>query len=268
MTNTLVSQSSDHFKGLADMETLSAAIGLKASLGGGLEFDLSVPFYYSYAGFMDEMILDVEKMFGKPRQVRKEETPYRYGYGIQKDGRVFLGGEKTFSGAGDISLVTKWNFLKEKGFLPSISTRLSAKVPSGSRERSLSSGKVDAGIGLLVQKGFGRFTGYFNADLIIPGDAYDETDVPLRNYYILLFGAEYQLTERLSFTAQVKTTSRPFDKTGLQMLERRINDLVIGFNYIWPGGLFIQGGGIEDFRDSTEAGADITFFLIVGKRFN
>lgn len=268
MTNTLVFQSSDHYEGLADMETLNWVIGLKASPGHGLEFDLSLPFYYSYSGFMDEIILDVERTFGKPRAVREEETPYRYGYRIRKDGRVFIGGEKTFSGAGDISFVSKWNFLKEDSLLPSMSTRLSIKIPSGSRERSLSSGKADCGIGLLLQKGFGRFIGYFNADLIIPGHAYEESGVSIRNFYILLLGAEYHLTERLSLTAQVKTTTRPFEKTGLQMLDRRINDLLIGFNYLWEGGLFIQGGGVEDFRDSTEAGADITFFLILGKRFS
>lgn len=51
------------------------------------------------------------------------------------------------------------------------------------------------------------------------------------------------------------------------MLDRRIYDLLLGINYLTEDGIFIQGGGIEDFNNSENAGADITFFLNVGKNF-
>lgn len=61
--------------------------------------------------------------------------------------------------------------------------------------------------------------------------------------------------------------ARPFEQTGLQMLDRRIYDFLVGIDYLTKGGVSVQGGAIEDFKNSGDAGADITFFLTVGKDF-
>ena len=67
--------------------------------------------------------------------------------------------------------------------------------------------------------------------------------------------------------AQENYITRPFENTGLQMLDRRIFDLLVGITYLTECDLFIQRGGIEDFHDSIDAGADITFFLNMGRHF-
>jgi hypothetical protein len=82
-----------------------------------------------------------------------------------------------------------------------------------------------------------------------------------------MLGLEYKVSSRMSFLAQVNYVTRPFKDTGLQMLDRRIYDLLLGIHYLTEGGIFVQGGAIEDINKSWEAGADITFFLNVGKNF-
>ena len=74
-------------------------------------------------------------------------------------------------------------------------------------------------------------------------------------------------TQNLSAIAQISYTNRPFEGTGLKMLERRIYDLLLGLTYCTKKEIFIQGGGIEDIYDSVAGGADITFFLNIGRYF-
>jgi len=61
--------------------------------------------------------------------------------------------------------------------------------------------------------------------------------------------------------------TRPFENTSLELLDKRIFELLVGLNYFTKSGIFIQTGGIEDIFDSCESGADFTFFLNAGMNF-
>ncbi|RJR23794.1 MAG: DUF3187 family protein [Desulfobacteraceae bacterium] len=267
ITNTLLSENSQDYSGVIDMETFRTSLDLKVGVLSGLEIGFSMPLSYSYSGIMDEAILDVEKSFGNPRIVREDQTPGRYEYHLEKNGKTFLGGKKTSSGLGDLVITAKGKLFDEGRLVPCVSTRFSFKIPSGNTERALSSGKADAGLGLLLQKRINKLTAYLNGDIIFPGEPFNEFNISVHNFYIFMLGIEYSINSRLSLICQGRYTSRPFRNAALAMLDRRIHDLTLGFNYVRDSGLFIQGGGVEDFRDSTEAGADITFFLNIGKFF-
>ena len=213
ITNTLLSEQRDDYKGIIDLEMIRTSIDICYGILPGLEIGVSLPFAYSYSGFMDYSILD-----------------------------------------------------EEKGF-PCISARVAVKIPTGDEQRAMGSGKPDIGVGLLIQKNRERITYYLNADLIFPGDAFKSEDISVSEFYQLMFGATYDLTSRLSFVTQLNYVGRPFDDTNLKMLGRKIYDITIGFNYLTEGAILIQAGGIEDIFDSIDAGADITFFLNVGKYF-
>jgi hypothetical protein len=96
--------------------------------------------------------------------------------------------------------------------------------------------------------------------------SFDE-NVPLNEFYQMMLGGEYRLGPRSSLVAQYHYLTRPFDNTGLQMLDRRIFEFLLGIKYLTKGGILIQGGIVEDYPRSEDAGADITFFLNVGKGF-
>lgn len=250
------------------MEMIRSSLEMQYGIAPGLEIGMSLPLVYSYSGVMDDVILDVEEFFGNARKVREEEEQSKYEYYVKKNGKAFISGKgKRSSGIGDFVLRVKGKIWDEGGILPCLSARFAVKVPTGDNDRALGSGKVDYGFGLLLQKDITNFTFYLNADVIFPGDAFEEEDISLREFYEIMFGTRYKISPQLSILAQVNYITRPFEDTGLQMLDRRIFDLLLGITYLTKGGLFIQGGGIEDFCSSCDAGADITFFLNIGRHF-
>lgn len=267
ITNTLLSETSGTYAGVVDIEMIRTSLEFQFGLHPRLELGVALPFVYSYSGFMDEAILDVEQFFGNARNLREIEEQYRYSFRVEKDGRPFIGGRKRSTGVGDLVLRLKGQLLEATDSLPYLSSRIGIKLPTGDEGRALGSGKPDIGFGLLFQKDINRLTAYLNADVIFPGDAFDTENVSVHEFYSLMLGGEYRFTPQLSAMAQLRYTSRPFEDTGLEMLDRRIYDLLLGVNYRTKGGAFIQGGGIEDFYDSGDAGADITFFLNIGKYF-
>jgi len=267
ITNTLISQESERYAATVDMEMIRTSLELSYGALPCLELGLSIPFAHYYSGFMDKPILEVEKIFGNPRGVREKEEANQFTYFVKKDDKVFISDSKNSTGMGDFVLRAKGKVWDEGSVLPGLSTRVAVKLPTGNEDRAFGSGKLDWGFGLLFQKNKDKIRAYLNADVTFPGDAFDDAGISLREFYTVMIGAEYRFTSRFSAIAQMNWVTRPFKDTGLEMLDKRIIDLLIGLNYFTKSGIFIQIGGIEDIADSVESGADFTFFLNAGMNF-
>jgi hypothetical protein len=272
MSNTLLWQKTDHYFGYDDMEMIRTTLELKYGLLSRVEIDMSLPFVYGYGGILDHGIHEFEKLwFRSTRDIRdKEDRTGRinnYTFFVQKDGKTFIQGEERGSGLGDIPLTVKGKILDESDMIPCLSARVSVKIPTGDDKRALGSGKVDYGLGLLLQKTYKNFTTYLNADVTFPGQAFNDEDISLIPFYEIMLGGEYKFTQRLSGLLQLSYITRPFEKTGLVMLDDRMWYFTLGVSYLTKMGVYIQGGLIQDSFDSSDQGADITFFLNVGKNF-
>ena len=250
------------------MEMIRVSLDAQYGIVPGLEMSISLPFVYKYSGILDHAILEFEEAFNAERSLRKHQVEDQYEYYVKRNNTALISGNgERSSGIGDLALWIKGKVWDEGDILPCLSTRLGVKVPTGDKDRAFGSGKADYGFGLLLQKDMRGLTAYLNADVIFPGDAFDQEGVTLSEFYEIMLGAEYKLSSRFSLLAQVNCIARPFQQTGLQMLDRRIYDFLVGIDYLTKGGVSVQGGAIEDFRNSGDAGADITFFLTVGKGF-
>jgi hypothetical protein len=268
ITNTLLSESSVNYEGVVDMEMIRASLDLQYGFGAGFEMGISLPFVYSYSGILDHAIQEFDEAFNAEGEIRKQQVEDQYEYWVKRNDTAFISGKgKRCSGIGDLVLRIKRKLWDEGDILPCLSTRLGAKVPTGDKDRALGSGKADYGFGLLLQKDIGGLTAYLNADVIFPGDAFEQENVALKEFYEIMLGGEYKLSSRLSLLAQANCITRPFEHTGLQMLDRSIYDLLVGISYLTTGGVSVQGGAREDFISSWNAGGDITFFFNVGKGF-
>ena len=267
ITNTLISQKSAHYGATIDMELVRTSLEMDYGVMSRLELGLSLPVSHYYAGFMDKPIAEVERMAGKIRAIRDDEEPNRFAYVVKKDDKVFISGSKNSTGIGDLVLKAKIKIRDEGNILPGLSTRLSVKLPTGDNDRAFTSGQVDWGLGLLMQKNMNKINAYLNANVIFPGDAFDDVGIVLRKFYTFMLGTGYSFTPRLSAMAQINWITKPFKDTGLEILDRRIFDLLIGVTYHTENSIFVQVGGVEDIFDSCEAGADFTFFLNAGLNF-
>ena len=267
ITNTLVSQKSERYTAVVDMEMIRTSLEVSYGVLPRLELGLSLPAANYYSGFMDKPILEVEKFFGDPRNIREKQEADQFTYFVKKDNKVLISGSNNSTGMGDLVLRAKGKVWDEGDTLPGLSTRVSVKLPTGDKDRAFGSGEVDWGLGLLLQKDIDRISAYLNADVTFPGDAFDDAGVSLREFYTLMIGTEYRFAPRFSGLAQINWITRPFKDTGLDMLDKRIIDILIGLNYFTKSGIFIQIGGVEDIFDSCESGADFTFFLNAGMNF-
>lgn len=267
ITNTLLIQRSEHFDATIDMEMIRTSLEISYGLLPRFEVGVSLPLADYYSGFMDKPILDVERTFGKTRDVREQEKANGFTYSVKKDGRAFISSSENSIGIGDLALRVKGKILEEGKVLPALSTRVAVKLPTGNDDRAFGSGEIDWGAGILLQKNISKMSIYLNADVTFPGDAYEEAIGSLDEFYTVMIGTEYRFTPHFSLLAQLNWNSRPFEHTGLSMLDRRIIDLLIGLSYHLKSGVFIQTGGVEDCFDSMDAGADFTFFLNAGVNF-
>ena len=271
LTNTLLWQKSEDYYGFIDMETITSTMGLKFGISSGAELDVSLPFIYSCPGFMDHFIFEVENLFNDIRSLRKKQdqnkSANKFTYFVKKNNLTFIAGEKRASGIGDLTLRLKKKIWNEGNRLPCLSIRLAAKFPTGDENKAFGSGKLDYGFGMLLQKNIKRVTAYLNADVIFPGDAFGQQNISLSNFYEIMLGAEYKGSSRFSTMMQLNYLTKPFENTGIEMLDKRIASLLLGINYLTESGVFIQGGAIQDIAGSSNAGSDITFLLNVGKNF-
>ncbi|MEA3280042.1 MAG: DUF3187 family protein [Thermodesulfobacteriota bacterium] len=267
ITNTLVSQKSKYYTAAVDMEMIRTSLEVSYGVLPGLELGLSLPAVNYYSGFMDKPILEVEKFFGDPRNIREKEDANQFACFVKKDGKALISSSNNSAGIGDLVMRAKRKVWNQGDTLPGLSTRVSVKLPTGDKDRGFGSGEVDWGLGLLLQKDIDRISAYLNADVTFPGDAFDDAGVSLREFYTVMIGAEYRFTPRFSALTQMNWITRPFKDTGLEMLDKRIIDILIGLTYRTKKGIFIQTGGIEDIRDSCDTGADFTFFLNMGLSF-
>jgi hypothetical protein len=271
ITNTLLWGKSENHIGYMDMEMIRTCLDVKYGILSGAEIAMSVPFVYSSGGFMDRAILEFEELVSNVRDLRKKEDQYgradSYTYSVKKNDKAFIEGRENSAGLGDLGLSVKGKIWDEGDRVPYLSARFSVKFPTGDEDKAFGSGEVDYGLGLLLQKTINRVTGYLNADVIFPGHAFEQANVSLRTFCEVMLGVEYNFSERFSGLTQLYYITRPFEDTGLEMLDRRMWNLLLGVSYLTRIGICLQGGFVEDFFTSSNTGADITFFLNVGKNF-
>lgn len=267
LTNTLVSRESAHYQGHLDMEMVRTSLDAAFGVSPNLEVGFSLPMAHHYSGVLDGLIHDVEDAVGDPRGVRGAEERNSFTYFVKKDGETFISAEENSTGVGDAALRVKMNLFDEGDFYPTLSGRVSVKLPTGSRARGLGSGEMDWGVGLLLEKDMKGLSLYLNADVIFPGEAFEDVGLSLREFYTVMLGVEYRVSQRFSVISQAGYLSRPFEHTGIEILDRRIYELLVGFDFRTRGNRFFQGGVVEDILDSPDATADVSLFLNVGVGF-
>mgnify|MGYP001568391799 FL=1 len=105
------------------------------------------------------------------------------------------------SGIGDTVLRSKYRFLEETPSRPAFLVKPTFKMPNGDETRGLGSGKSDAGVLLVLTKGFGSLAGHFNL-------GYNMVDLPKGNKFrdnpaFLGMGFQYSLDSQFSILGEV-----------------------------------------------------------------
>jgi hypothetical protein len=267
LTNTLVAGDCPPYAATLDLEAVRTALSVTYGFLPRIEVALSLPVIHHYPGFMDRLILDVEQAVGSQREIRGEERADEFTYVVKKDNKVLISGSNHSTGIGDLTLMAKTKIWNQGDHRPTLSARACLKLPTGDEDRAFGSGETDWGLGLLLEKDLKALSLYLNADVTFPGEAFDDAGFSLREFYTIMFGVEYRFRPRWSVLSQLNYLTRPFEHTNIDLLDKRIFEILVGLHYQAGEKIFIQAGGVEDIFDSANASADFTFFINVGLNF-
>jgi hypothetical protein len=267
LTNTLVGGQQESTVNL-DLEMVRTVIALRYGVYPDFEVGLYLPILYTYSGNLDHFVLGVERVLtpGHERPIRKNQHAGSFTYQVSRGDRVFIQGQDNAFGIGDIFLQTKAHLMHEQGWFPAVSLRAAVKFPSGDADRAFGSGEFDGSLGVLLQKSWGRFTFYGNADVTFPGQAFDDVGVSLHPFFLGLFVIEFRVSRPVSLVIQLRGDTRPFHDT-IAILDKRILATDLGINWALSRRLVLQAGLTEDQFNSACCSADVTFFLNLTGRF-
>jgi hypothetical protein len=227
-TNTLTAdeEGRDGLTGKLDLEMTYANLQARIGLGEGLEVGVDLPIIAMHGEFMDgfidwfERLIDYER--GPRAEERREHMENEFTYRVSRDGETILEGIRNRVGVGDVAIQAKWAppNLRETASTPGVALRLAFKIPSGDPDAALGSGRPDIGVGLALEKTWGRWSLYGNLNGTFPiGNRFAEDDLTVQPIFSALLGMEYRFSPKLALVGQLSANSPPFRNTGLNFLD-------------------------------------------------
>jgi Protein of unknown function (DUF3187) len=247
-------------------ETLRSGMFLRYGATERWELSLEVPILYRYRGFMEEPIKAIEQATTGLAPARDQLRDADFVFNISRGGRTFVSGREGALGVGDSTVMSKYQVLSERAWLPTVSIRMALKLPTGNERQFFGSGSPDIGFGLAAEKGFGgRWMVYSNVNGVIPTGRI--AGLSLQPTISGLAALEYLWSENLSFTAQFQYYSTPFHGVGTPVLDKDVTESVVGFSYRLMQRLLWQVYGVENLDFIRGSAADFTLSTLLTHRF-
>ena len=248
------------------LETLRSGLFLRYGLTEQFEVAMEVPVLYRYRGILDGAITATERATTGLTRARKDLQHLGYAYSVSLGGRNAFHGGQDQLGLGDISLMSKYQFVQQTQTTPAVSLRLAVKAPSGNASHVFGSGNPDVGVGLALEKTLlSRWIAYANVNGVFPTG--HVSGLRLQPIMSAVAAVEYLWSERVSFTAQFDYYSSSFHGTGLKVLDRGVTEAVVGFSYWLRPHLLWQVYGVENVDFIKGSAADFTLSTVVTYRF-
>jgi hypothetical protein len=247
-------------------ETLRSGLFFRYGLTDRFEVAMEVPAVYRFQGVLNGAITATEQATTGLSGARRDLKNLGYAYTVSPGNRTAFQGGQDQWGLGDISLMSKYQFVRQTETLPAVSLRFAVKAPSGDASRGFGSGHPDAGVGLALEKTFlSRWVTYVNVNAVFPVGPVGGLQV--QPVVSAMTAVEYLWSEHVSFTMHFDYYSSAFHGTGLILLDRGVTEVVLGFNYQLQPHLLWQVYGVENVDFITGGSADLTLSTVLTYRF-
>lgn len=225
---------------LVDGEMQRFELNLRYGLKEHLELSCAIPYLYFGGGYLDGFIQSFEDSFGFVTPGARESRgkgQFRYLFQVTGDPLIDKS-DDAIHGMADLPIQLKFQFRDERqGLFPRMAVRGMLKLPTAT-DPVLGNGRLDGGVGLLVEQPVGRRLLLFsNLDVT-------STHLPLALKTIDLvpvmasgsFGFEHFLTDRASWKMQCAVASNPYpdfhhDLTALTRVPAGVG---LGWTYRFP----------------------------------
>jgi hypothetical protein len=265
-TSSIFDETSPNISAKIKLEQLRSGVFLRYGLTDRLEVAMEIPAIYRYQGFMNGMISQVERLTSGLSPARASLKNTGFAYNLSRNGQTLFSGGDGQLGLGDITLYGKYQMVKEQAWIPAVSLRLAAKVPSGDEGRFFGSGHADFGAGVALEKKVvDRVILYGNFNGMLPTGPVSGLSV--NPSISAIAAAEYLWTRAFSLVVQFDYYSSPFRNTGTDILDRGVTEIAVGYNYRLRPELIWQVYGIENLDFTRGSAADFTLSTLVTYQF-
>jgi hypothetical protein len=249
----------DGFQLDMDIENSRSALGIDLGVSSFLEIGLELSFYVQYGGFMDSLIQGFHDLLGFANAGRDKVANNQYRLAVINNMGTWIELTEPSSGIGDIIIKSKLKIISNEttGFFLSIQPAI--KLPTGSTEYFISSGKVDYAVNLLMDKTGYNYGVYLNlgwSHLAKPDNLliFDFTED------ILSFAAAYEWLIRggWSILIQVDGNTSPYNSSN-DRLDHQSSTINLGFKKEIGNKTILQFSFFEEFF--TFATTDVGFVV-------
>ncbi len=255
-----------------DMEIMRTALNADIGLPLGIEAGIEVPFLRENGGFLDSFIQKYHSAFGFPNGGRELRPNNQFHAQISQNGATIYQYGTTNFALSDISLRSKWQMLDEGVSVPAVSFIGTLKLPTGKPSQGTGSGNVDEGLGVAVQKSFGRLHLFLNAEWFHAGGFPGLSYMMYHNYMNWMAASEISVGRHTSLMVELYGITPIFKGMGISEWDGPVADLLIGVQGRYPqliaGQEFHwQLGFVEDVYSSGPS-VDFSAFLNIGVTFD
>lgn len=194
-----------------DGEILAVDGAWRHGFGSGLEAGVQVPVIYASSGFLDSFVNDYHDAFNLPDAGRDEAPTDQYSAVFVNDGVEAWQLEEDSVGLADIPLWIAASLAEESEDVATVKAKLALELPTGNAERGFGNGKLDGGLQLLAERGFGRFVAYGSVAGLLCGtpNRFRDADVDTNPYYSAAAGGELLLNDAWSLHLQLDYLASP-----------------------------------------------------------
>jgi hypothetical protein len=214
-----------------DAELGRLELGARVGIGGLADLELALPFLYTTSGFLDDMVEWFHETFALPDGGRDMYPNDQFDVELVSDGQQLYQLDEDRFGIEDIPIFVAFRLREEDEAGPGLAARLGVELPTGDQDAGFGNGAVDWGLGLSLERSWGRWTLFSGADYVFAGqpDAFEASDRHrLEDFLDLQLGVEYRWSNRVSLLMQTTWTERQIDTLPYEEVAREVFDLGVG----------------------------------------
>ncbi len=213
---------------LVDLEVARvAAVGSARTPWGGA-LSVEVPYLRYGGGAFDRVLMAYHDALGFPDGGRPDRPENAFAYEIQRGDQGYSPDPPAGGGLGDVVLGALQPAWASPSGAVRAATRVSLKLPTGSRNQGFGSGRIDGGLGILASWTGRRGGLTVNADaLYLGGEADPALRLATRWSFSSLLALALRLGDRWTASAQVHFTASPYG-AGFSSLDQDVLLLAAG----------------------------------------
>jgi hypothetical protein len=217
-----------------DMEIWRTAITYQYGVSDQVDLKIELPFISNMGGFLDAFIQGYHQTLGVPNAGRDKVANGEFRFFLSQDGTTLVDDNNIAWGLSDTILRAKFMLPTTLNLPFTLALAPYMKLPTGKVTRGLSSGHVDFGGAVLLEKHLWRFHFVTQGGFVIL-TGHDRLESILRNAFFQ-FGqsVEFQLADGLSLITQLSGNTSTFKNVDTQLLKQSALDLNVGLAGAFP----------------------------------